>query len=91
MQLFDLEFSKNVHIPRGDPQITEDLLDHADTHWQRGVWLINLNELGHHQIEDLKKIENLINKGQYMFNDNRRNQSKLLKNLFCLITSPSTF
>ena len=58
LQWFVLEFSKNVHIPCGDPQITEDLLDHADTHWQRGVWLVNLNELGHcwREMDDLKKI-----------------------------------
>ena len=83
-QWFVLEFSKNVHIPCGDTQITEDLSDNADTHWQRGVSLVKLNELGYHrrETEDFKKFENLINNGQYMFNDNKRNQPKLLKNLF---------
>ena len=45
---FRILFSNNVHIPHGDPQITDDLLDYADTHWQKGVWLVNLNQLGHH-------------------------------------------
>ena len=47
--------------------------------------MVDLNKLGHHwrQTEDFKTIENMINIGQNMFNDNTRNKPKLPKNLFC--------
>lgn len=74
LQRFDLDFSKNVtRFPR-DPQIMEDLLDHADILKQRGVLVFYLNELAHHWRKkgNFKEFENMIKIGQYMFNDNEK-------------------